>query len=118
MLIFDNLKTFGKTQPDKKCFINGSTQLTFQELASIVDDLAHRMAKLIKKGDRILIRSSAPVRQLCYLLSISKLSAASVLADPSIPEKMYEDIRTKQGFWIKRIGYPVFVRFPYIHSQS
>lgn len=97
MLIFENLKTFAKTQPDKKCFINGSTQLTYKELASTVDNMAHRLAHLIKKGNRILIRSSDPARQLCYLLSISKLSAASVLVDPSIPEKMYKNLIKKSN---------------------
>lgn len=102
MLIFDNLKTFAKTQPDKKCFINGSTQITFKELADAVDNLAYGMATLIKKGDKVLIRSNDAVRQLCYFLSISKLSAASVLVDPSIPEKMFEDIiiKSKAAFCI------------------
>lgn len=97
MLIYDNLKIFAETQSDKKCIINGSRQLTYLELACTVDNIAFRLAGLVNKGDKVLVKSSDVVKQLCYLLGIAKLAAAAVLIDPLIPDIIYEDIKNKSA---------------------
>lgn len=95
MLIYENLKTLSRMQPDKICLINGSLALTYQELADRVDSVAYRMANLIKKGDKVVINLRDAVSQLCYLLGISRLGAAAVLIDPSTPGKMLDDLKEK-----------------------
>lgn len=95
MLIYDNLKYFSRTQPNKTCLIKGSTAITYKELDSMVNIFSHRMGNWVKKGDAILIKLNDPVRQLIYLLSISKLGAASVLIDPSTPQKLCADLMKK-----------------------
>jgi len=97
MLIYDNLKTFSRIQPDKICLINGSTVLTYQELAGKVDSVAYRMANLIKKGDKLLIKLDNAVSQLCCLLGIARLGAAAIIVDPSTPDKMCDDLMEKAG---------------------
>lgn len=97
MLIYDNLKKYSQTQPNKACLIYGSTVVAYKELESKVDNLARRLAGSMKKGDAIIIKLNDPVRQLLYLLSISKLGAASILIDPSSPQEVFTDLIDKSN---------------------
>ncbi len=95
MLIYDNLKKFSLTQPNKPCLIKGSTVITYGELQRTVNKFSHRMGSSVKKKDTILIKLSDPIAQLLYLLSISKLGAASVLVDPTSPQDLFKDLMKK-----------------------
>lgn len=97
MLIYDNLKGFSITQPDKICLINASTQVTYGELAGAVDFIACRMANSAKPGAKVLIKLSDPVSQIVYLLGIAKLGAASVLVDPAVPERRCKELQETAG---------------------
>ncbi|HWI54669.1 MAG TPA: AMP-binding protein, partial [Desulfobacteria bacterium] len=92
MLIYDNLKKFSRSQPNKACLINGSRLITYREMDTMVDNYAHGLGNSVRKGDAILIKLNDPVEQLLYLLSISKLGAAAVLADPLTPEDLFIDL--------------------------
>lgn len=97
MLIYENLMRFSRTQPDKICLISGSTVLTYQELARRADSIANRMARSIKKSDKLLVKLHDAASQLCCLLGLAKLGAASVLVDPLTPGKICADLMKSAG---------------------
>ena len=92
VLIHGNLNIFSKIQPHKVCLINGKLQFSYQEFAQQVDCLAHRLATLIKKGDKVLVKLSSPVSQLLYFFGIVTAGGACVFIDSSTSEEVCAEL--------------------------
>lgn len=87
MLIHSNFTRVSEYK-DKVCLIHGDIQLTYEEFTHQVDCLAYRLATLIKKGDKVLVKLPSPVSQLLYLFAILKAGGACVFIDTLTSEEV------------------------------
>ena len=92
MLIHEILNDLSKIQANKICLIHGNIQLTYQEVAQQVDDLAYRLAAQIKKGDTVLVKLLSPVSQLLYFSGIIKAGGTCIFIDPYTSEEVCAEL--------------------------
>ena len=92
MLIYSKFNSLSETQHHKVCLIHGKIQLTYKEFTQQVDDLAYRLATIIIKADKVLVKLSSPVSQLLYFFAILKAGGACVFIDPSTSEEVCAEL--------------------------
>ena len=84
-------------QANRICLTHGNTRLTYSELNRQTDCLARRLAMLIKKGDKVLVKLSDPVLQLLYFFGVVKAGGVCVLIDASTSEEVCAALITLHG---------------------
>ena len=92
MLIHSTFNSLSEIQARKVCLIHGEIQFTYQDFAQQVDCLAHRLATLIKKGDKVLVKLSSPIAQLLYFFGIIEAGGACVFIDSSTSEQVCAEL--------------------------
>ncbi|MHB1419098.1 MAG: class I adenylate-forming enzyme family protein [Bacillota bacterium] len=97
MLIHSSLEKYARHRPEQLCLVCGPVKLTYKELACETDYLASRLAAVVGRGDRVVIKLSNPVRQLCFFLAVAKAGAATVLVDPALPAGDLDDLILRTG---------------------
>ena len=70
-----------ENQPEKNpCLIFGERRLTYGQMRRQTDELARSLAADIRKGDKVLLRLSDPIRQLLAFFAIIKAGGICVFA--------------------------------------
>ncbi|MHB1126814.1 MAG: class I adenylate-forming enzyme family protein [Bacillota bacterium] len=97
MLIHANLEKFALSRPEQLCLVRGQVKLTYKELACHTDQLASRLASIVDRGERVVIKLADPIGQLCFFLAVAKAGAASVLVDPAMSAGDTDDLLHRTG---------------------
>ncbi|MCX7747321.1 MAG: AMP-binding protein [Clostridia bacterium] len=81
MLIHENLAKHALNTPNKLCLIHGNHGITYQELNLRVQEISKKLSSLLSKGEKVVLKFSSPIDQICHLLASSTAGTAAVLMD-------------------------------------
>ena len=98
MLIYEGIQNNAINFENKICMVQGEKSMTYREIAKSIDHIAKSFASQWKPSEKIIIKYSDPMKQILYLLALSKAGLTSVLVDNNIQPEVMNNIRTKSPY--------------------
>lgn len=93
--ISEKIITHAKNFPEKIAFKNKYITLTYQQLATSLQQLASRLAVQTKKGDTIIVRLAKSHKQLIFLLAAAQAGLKCILVEPERKTIDFDKLVTK-----------------------
>ncbi len=97
MLIHGWLNQARNRLSDKCCLIYGEERLSYGDFSLRADDLALRLAVIVKKGGRVLVQKENPLDQLLHFFAVVKAGGTCILLDAAASEAVARDLVRRQG---------------------
>lgn len=95
MLIYEDIQNNAIKYENKICMVQGNKSMTFREIALSIEHIGKKLASIWNPGEKIIIKYSDPMKQILYLLALSKAGLSSVLVDNNIQLEIMNNIIKK-----------------------
>lgn len=97
MLIHEWVHRLDEKQAAKACLLFAGRCLTYGEVALQTEQLAHRLAAVIKQGERVLVQKTDPIDQLLYFFAVIRAGGCCILIDAEASAAVCRELMERQG---------------------